>query len=196
MLEKGRNRLLRLLRPARTTCGGDERRGKRRRRKRRGKEGRRERVGERGGENMAKRLMKSLQVIVQCWWKTPVYTLLHCVHVWTHYYIVYLHGHITTLCTCMDTPVIRDNNHTKTHVHNIVDCIHRHVDSRLYAEVFLQDPSLIPRPLPDFISQLWWKVGSGLGMKLARPHILRTSWVCPVSIKLHATCVGLQYFLH
>ena len=37
--------------------------------------------------------------------------------------------HTTTLCTCMETPVIRDNNHTKTHIHNIVDSIHRHVDS-------------------------------------------------------------------
>ena len=25
--------------------------------------------------------------------------------------------HTTTLCTCMETPVIRDNNHTKTHVY-------------------------------------------------------------------------------
>ena len=39
------------------------------------------------------------------------------------------------------------------------------------------NPSLVPRPLPDFISQLWRKIGrffstagSGLGTRLYEPH--------------------------
>ena len=53
MLEKGRNRLLRLLRPARTTCGGDGRRGRRERRRRKrggGGEERKEEEGKGEGE--------------------------------------------------------------------------------------------------------------------------------------------------
>ena len=81
----------------------------------------------------------------------------------------YLHLH--NAHTCTSTLHILHNAHTSA----MVTCA-------AYTYPFT---SLIPRPLPDFPSQLWRKSGSGLGMFL--PFVMLTSSQCTHTHTPHHT---------
>ena len=52
--------------------------------------------------------------------------------------------------------------------------------------------SLVPRPLPDFILQLWRKLGSGLGTRLMLGSVLPASELNPHMIDSHSVGDGRQ----